>query len=127
MQIRRAGEELMVQSVSRETFSLPHSSQPRSAPSDVSRSPAARADFTRVRASSNRWEVVAILGLSGLLHPGAAAKAFQGSQAELLPKRVSRVEIEMLRAPLRAVPPKPLVVPPSPKPEARKPAPPKLD
>ncbi|HKO91008.1 MAG TPA: energy transducer TonB [Polyangiaceae bacterium] len=106
----------MAQSISNE-HEIPDScSQLDRTPAPVVRGPAPAR-----HSGQSHWEVAAIVGISTLLHAGAAAKAFQGGDAQLTPKRVSRVEIEMVRPPPPPViPPKPLVLPPPPRPAPAK-------
>jgi protein TonB len=106
-----------------QSISIQHEIPEPSNATDRTSAPVVSETATALHTGNSRWEVAVVVGICTLLHAGAAAKAFQGSAAQLTPRRVSRVEIEMLRRPPAppVIPPKPLVVPP-PKPVLSKPA-----
>ena len=105
-----------------QSISIQHELPESSRSTDRTPAPVASEAGTALHTGNSRWEVAVIVGVCTLLHAGAAAKAFQGSDSQLTPRRVSRVEIEMLRPPPAppVIPPKPLVLPP-PKPALSKP------
>lgn len=98
-----------------------------SAPASSPRAPnRVRWVTTRKRALATRWEVAGIVLLTALVHGGVAVGAYQKSNEPVVPKKWTKVEVQMDRPPPpapKAPPPPPPPEPPKAKPQPVKPQP----